>query len=923
MCFNDFKTKYGIILYIHIFGITETHLNDVTDSSLFSVDGYTFIRKDRMTGIGGGVGCFIRSDIDWQRRSDLESPEIESIWIEVFQKNTSSILICITYRPPDTSKHLHPEFNDKLSDILEIGLAENKETIIIGDINCDFLKPTNNKSIKEILKRFGFKQIIKHATRITNLSNTLIDVILTTREDRISDHNVFPVSISDHDLTAGIRKMNCSKFMARKVTSRNYRKYNKNDFKSELRQQPWSNILNFNDADGAWSTFKSVFRAIVDKHAPLVERNVRGKDCPWLTDDIRSKMKDRDYHLRKARKTNLGEDWATYHKLRNNVTLKIKTSKANHKRETLRETITKPKQFWQRIKKCIGKSKAKSETKPSVIVNGTLSTDKQEICSGFCHFFTHIGKTLQKLLPFSETSIWKKHDHSTIKRELNPNDHRFTFQKVTTETIMKKIASLNSSKSPGYDDIPVQFLKDGAEEIAPTIACLINNCLASSVFPTAEKIAKITPIHKGESKQKIGNYRPISVLTCFSKLFELIVHEQVYSYLEANQFLNSSQFGFRKNRSTQHAVTILTDHIRRGIDNSILTGAAYIDLSKAFDTVDHGCIISKLKCYGIAGRELSWFESYLFNRKQFVVLDNTKSPMESVLCGVPQGSVLGPLLFVILMNDISSALSDCKILMYADDTVIYTSHANLDTVVAELNKDLDNLSNWFYMNNLIVNFKKGKTEYMIFGTARKLKNLDPVKVETKGITLNRTTTYKYLGVTLDQSLNYIDHLDAMYKKASARLSLLTKVRQYMSPFVAESVFKATVSPIMFYCSNLFVYKDHQRLQHLQDRANCIVYGRKSYPWRSVKNEMKLRCAVDVFKCLNGLNPENFREYFTRLHHCKITRGNNSLIILPKVRTESGRRSFKYQGAYIYNNLSKSVRDETSLVRFKHCCKDIF
>ena len=287
------------------------------------------------------------------------------------------------------------------------------------------------------------------------------------------------------------------------------------------------------------------------------------------------------------------------------------------------------------------------------------------------------------------------------------------------------------------------------------------------------------------------NYRPISVLTSFSKILELVVHEQVYEYLEVNHLLTPFQFGFRKNRSTQHAVSIFTDEIRRGMDNRKLTGAAFIDLSKAFDTVDHGCILSKLECYGIVDRELSWFESYLFDRKQYVVVNNGKSERNTVLCGVPQGSVLGPLLFIILMNDINSLMEKCKILLYADDTVIYSSHTDIHTIESNLNNDLGNLANWFYNNNLIVNLKKGKTEYTVFGTDRKLKNVEPVNIEMNGIVINRTSTYKYLGVTLDKSLNYVDHLDLMYKKASSRLKLLSKVRHFMSPFVAETVFKVT------------------------------------------------------------------------------------------------------------------------------------
>ena len=422
------------------------------------------------------------------------------------------------------------------------------------------------------------------------------------------------------------------------------------------------------------------------------------------------------------------------------------------------------------------------------------------------------------------------------------------------------------------------------------------------------------------------NYRPISVLNSFSKIFELVVHEQLYEFLETNGMLGQSQFGFRKNRSTQHAVTLLTDQIRQGMDRGKFTGSVFVDLSKAFDTVDHGCVLSKLKCYGIKEKEFCWFESYLFGRKQYVAYDNTNSEIQSVLCGVPQGSVLGPLLFVILMNDLEIVLDKCKIILYADDTVLCTSNTDINLIVSELNHDLKLMSNWFYNNNLTVNMKKGKTEYTIFGTERKLSklsNVEKLDINMNGSHVNRTRSYKYLGVTLDQSLNYIDHLNKIYKKASSKVKLLSKVRNDMSPHVAETIFRMMISPIFHYCSNIFLYNNQVRFQRIQDRAQCIVYGRKHQAWRSIVNERKIRCAVDVFRCLNNTSPGNFENYFTRLNHSLHTRGNKSSIKLPKVRTESGRKSFSFQGGLVFNELPREIRNETSIVRFKNKCKEYF
>ena len=200
---------------IQIFGVTETHLSPSYNTCSVEIDGYDFIRKDRSNGKGGGVGCYIEKDLNWQRRTDLEKENIEAIWIELFVKNSSSILICIIYRPPDSSKYLSSTFEEKLDDVLMTTAVEEKETIILGDINCDFLKPSDHKSLKEIIKRYGFTQVLKLPTRVTKMTQTLIDVIMTTRNDRIQNNIVVGNSISDHDLTGMNRKMYCNRCSTR------------------------------------------------------------------------------------------------------------------------------------------------------------------------------------------------------------------------------------------------------------------------------------------------------------------------------------------------------------------------------------------------------------------------------------------------------------------------------------------------------------------------------------------------------------------------------------------------------------------------------------------------------------------------------------------------------------------------------------
>ena len=317
---------------------------DIKDGEL-NLDNYIFVRKDRETRIGGGVGCFIREDIKWQRRIDLESAGLETLWLEIFVKNSKSLLICILYRPPNSSKHLHKDFESILQDMLSTGVCEDKETILLGDLNVDYLRQQNNKEIKHIINVNGLKQIIKAPTRITKDSKTLIDVIATTHEQNIANSITYANSISDHDLVGIVMKKNNRKFTPRRVRKRNFAKYNVTAYKNDLAGQNWDSVYKEQDDNNAWNSFKTVLKAVMDKHAPFTDQKVRGRDCPWLSSEIRSKIHERDYWLKRARKSGKELDWSTYRRLRNVVTRLIRNSKSKYTRNLFRENVNTPNNF--------------------------------------------------------------------------------------------------------------------------------------------------------------------------------------------------------------------------------------------------------------------------------------------------------------------------------------------------------------------------------------------------------------------------------------------------------------------------------------------------------------------------------------------------------------------------------------------------
>ena len=373
-----------------------------------------FVRKDRKNGSGGGVGCFIRNDLGWQRREDLEKDSLETILIEIFVKNARPLLVCVLYRPPDTSKYLDRNFEIVFRYVVNTSVSENKELILMGDLNTDYLNTSKDKEVKRIIKGHGLKQIIKKPTRVSKDTSTLIDIIATTHEQNVRKQMTRPNSLSDHDLVGVIIKKNCQKFTSRTIYKRNYAKYDESSFRKDLQSQPWESVEKEQNVENAWTIFKGVLKSVIDKHVPLTKKKVQGRDCPWLTNEIRSKMNERDYLVRKARKTGKENNWSTYRRLRNAAARIIRYSKAMYTRSVFQEIINRPKKFWEQIKKCYPTKASKERGSKVFEINGELTSEKKIISNEFCMFFATIGRKLQNTLPALVNQIWKHHEHSTL-----------------------------------------------------------------------------------------------------------------------------------------------------------------------------------------------------------------------------------------------------------------------------------------------------------------------------------------------------------------------------------------------------------------------------------------------------------------------------------------------------------------------------
>ncbi len=475
-----------------------------------------------------------------------------------------------------------------------------------------------------------------------------------------------------------------------------------------------------------------------------------------------------------------------YKKLRNYSNWEEKNLKSKYFCNLIEESKNDGGKMWKAIKNVLPSSKKSAVS--SIFDNGKVFTDSTSIAKIMNNYFASICKKLSKAFQNSVPIF------STVN---NPH-FQFHLATVTVEFVSCVIAKLRPNKAVGLDKIRARLLKDGSHVISPILTSLIDKSIEDGAFPKLWKSAKVSALFKGGDKSLKDNYRPISILPSVSKIIERAVYLQLSTYLEQNKLLSSCQFGFRLGKSTTTALINFTDHILSNMDGGKVTGVIFLDLKKAFDTVNHEVLIRKLKNLGVSGKSLAWFNSYLTGRSQRTVCDDTISPEAKVSIGVPQGSILGPLPFLIHINGIDSALQFSKITMFADDMAFYCSETSAVNLQSKLNQELQSLSSWLQSHKLVLNVQKSK--FMIIGNRTKLENFKDMQLLVEQDILENVTEFKYLGIIINQHLTWHDHVEMLQLKVSQRLGVLKRIK-HLLPFFARKLYVMTlIVPLFDYAS---------------------------------------------------------------------------------------------------------------------------
>ena len=466
---------------------------------------------------------------------------------------------------------------------------------------------------------------------------------------------------------------------------------------------------------------------------------------------------------------------------------------------------------WKTINEILNKKVKTKELPRTFFDTSTSNTTKNPvtIANKFNEYFTNIGPNLARNIKNSSETNFKKYLTGNYKNSM-------FLAELELETVLK---NMDANKSPGYDNFSNKIIKLSATEIAKPLTHIFNLTFENGIIPEKLKLAIVTPIFKANENNKFENYRPISVLSCFSKLLEKLMYNRLINFTDKNQILSKHQYGFRKNRSTEFAIIELADKITKGIDQGQYTLGIFLDLSKAFDIINHRILIEKLEHYGIRGICLKWFKNYLENRKQTVKYNTIKSDEMIITSGVPQGSILGPILFLLYINDIQNCSRIVSIILFADDINICYSHTCLKKLNEIMQTEINKISDW--LNTNILSLNTTKTKFMLFRSSkRKQRHNITISINNEKIKQVKSTTFP--GVVTDECLTWKDHIDLISKKIMKASSIISRIHHFTNLNALKLIYYALVYPYLIYGNLIWGSTYKTRIQKLMNIQKKII-----------------------------------------------------------------------------------------------------
>ena len=784
------------------------------------------------------------------------------------------------------------------------------------------------KSMNDFSEIYNLKNIVNGHTCFKNPCNpSCIDLILTNKTKSFLNNINIETGLSDfHMMTVTTMRMFFPKQAPITIKYRCYKAFNQHNFNLELE----CFLLNLNE-NAEYEDFELNFVEILNKHVPIKTKLVRANNSPFMTKSLTKAIMNRSRLKNKFIKDPNSSNKNNYRKQRNYVVNLLRKVKKIYYNNLDLNKITDNRKFWQTIKPFFS-DKGTFRKTISLIENDNIITVDEKVANIFNDYFSNAVKNIQikkfntepvplDIFDIIERILIKYNNHPSvlkIKDNVN-NEVKFNFSNTNLGNIVDKINDLNINKPTTFNNIPAKILKENSNVCSEFLNKCYNKCVNECRFPDPMKMADITPAHKKDDKTEKENYRPpVSILSSTSKIFERLIYEDISMYM--NDILSPYLCGFRKGYSTQHCLMVMVENMKKALDKRYLAGALLTDLSKAFDCINHELLIAKLDAYGFSHSALTLILSYLSDRQQRTKVNNAFSSWSEIISGVPQGSILGPLLFNIYINDIFYLLEDNKISNYADDTTTYSMEKDIDSLLNSLQLDVLVLLDWFQDNYFKLNANKCKLLIT--------NHNDNVSVNIDNENVTGEKTVKLLGVKIDNKLNFNEHVSDLCKKANLKLHALSRISHLMNRDKLRVLMKAFIESQFSYCPLIWMFHSrylNNKINKIHERALQLVYRDYNASFQqlldmdnsvSVHQRNLQRLAVEMFKIKNNFSPSIMNTIFP-LNDDSYNLRNKNLLKTGKVRTVyNGTETVTFRGPEIWSQVPENIKNSTTVNEFK-------
>ena len=907
---------------IDILVITETKLDASFETAQFLIEGFSEpYRLDRNRD-GGGVLIYTREGIPTKLLTLHTFPcDIEGIFVEINFRKTKWLL-CGCYHPPIQNDKY---FFDSLGLALDIYSDKYDKFLLSGDFNAEVGEP----SIDTFLQDYDAKNIVNDKTCFNSIDKaSTIDLFITNSVNSFQHTTVISSGLSDcHKMVVTVLKTSFHKSKPREIIYRDYSKFSEKAFRDDLK----CSLMCTHE----YEEFEYIFINALNFHAPIKKKVIRANHMPYMTKQLRKAIMSRSFLQNKFYKSKRLEDKVNFKKQRNYCNRLYKKEKRKYFNNLDLKHLADNKTFWKTVKPFLS-NKGDFHKKITLIDGEKIISEDNDVAEKFSNYFQNAVKSLEiiennDILTSTKgiddpigIAIKKYELHPSIillKERLLSHTDSFSFSQTDLINMEEKIISLNPKKATTFNNIPAKSLRSTFDICSPILNNIWGDAVLKGTFPSQLKLADITATYKNGDATCKENYRPISVLPVVSKVFERIMQEQVSSYID--KYISPFLFGYRKGYSTQYALLGLIEKWRTMIDNQGYSGAVLMDLSKAFDTINHELLLAKLYAYGFDKQALRLIRSYLTERWQRTKINESFSSWTELLNGVPQGSVLGPLLFNIYINDLFFIIEQTEVCNYADDNTLNACDLSLSNLLRRLEHDSLLAIEWFQNNYMKLN--EGKCHLLISGYKHEViwANVGENKIwESK--------EEKLLGLNIDRDLTFTSHISKICAKAGQKLTAISRIAQFMSLDKRRLLIKSFFDSQFQYCSLTWMFHSrtlNNRINDLHYRALRIVYkddimsfnellkkdGSVTIHYRNIQ-----KLGIEIYKVKNNLSPLLMHEIFPDRNYSGPNLRTQTDIELPHVNSvKNGRETLRFIGPKVWNIIPDSIKNSKSLSIFKN------